>query len=295
MNWLLVALAGHFANALAFVVDKILLSGRMQRPGVYVFFIGTLGLLGFVLLPFGELTILPVSVLVTAFIAGASFMAALLAFFNALQQGETTRVVPAVGALVPLWTILFAAVTLGETVSSGQLSGIALLIIGAVVISYERGQAKRLGYREAYLTVLAAGLFALSYTLTKVVFNQTTFIDGFLWMRLAAFSTVVPLLMVPGIRQAIFARGGTRPSALFYVGQAFGALGFVLLNFAVALAPQVSVVNALQGVQYAFLFILAVFVNRFFPGAIHERITRTIVLQKVFALFVLSFGLYLVA
>lgn len=295
MNWLLVALAGHFANAVAFLVDKILLSGRMQRPGVYVFFIGTLGLLGFVLLPFGTMTVLPSAVLAQAFIAGAAFMLALLAFFNALQHGEATRVVPAVGAFVPLWTIVFAAAVLGERISLAQLTGIALLIAGAIAISYERGQGKRLGYREAFLTVLAGGLFALSYTVTKVVFNQTTFIDGFLWMRLFAFCAVVPLLAVPGIRSSIFVRGGTRPPVLFYLGQTFGALGFVLLNFAVALAPQVSVVNALQGVQYAFLFLLAVVVSRFLPGIIHERATRPIIIQKVLALGVLSVGLYFVA
>ncbi|MFA5954921.1 MAG: EamA family transporter [Patescibacteria group bacterium] len=296
MSWLLVVLAGHLANALAFVVDKILLVGKMKYPSVYVFYIGTLGLASFVLFPFGGMHLLSAPVMGKAFVSGASFVVALLAFFTALKKGETTRVAPFVGAFVSLWTILLAGFILGERLTGAEWVGIALLIFGSIIISYERvASATSITWSEAFYIVVAGGFFALSYTLAKAVFNSAEFIPAFLWMRLFAFVSVVPLLLLPTTRRQIFAGDGTRPPLLFYIGQSCGAIGFVLLSWGVERAPSVSIVNALQGVQYAFLFIFVVVLTRFAPRMIQEKLNRQIVLQKIIALIVLGIGLALVA
>ncbi|PJE75493.1 hypothetical protein COV04_04620 [Candidatus Uhrbacteria bacterium CG10_big_fil_rev_8_21_14_0_10_48_11] len=296
MSWLLIVLAGHLANALSYVVNKILLAGKMQTPSVFVFYIGTLGLLSFVLLPFGNLYPLAPVTMIEAFVGGASFMGALLAFFTALKKGETTRVVPFVGSFVSLWTLLLAGIILGERLNGIEWVGIALLIVGSIIITREPTASKtRLNSVEVFYIVLAGGLFALSYTVTKVVFNAADFIPAFLWMRVFAFASVVPLLLLPNIRRQIFSGNGERPPFLFYLGQGFGAIGFVLLNFGVDLAPSVSVVNALQGVQYAFLFLFVVFFAYFAPRILKEKFTFAIVVQKVGALIVLGIGLALVA
>jgi len=299
MTWLIVVLGGHFANALAFVIDKILLAGKMKHPAVYVFYIGSLGMLSFILWPFGTFSLMSANLMIQGFISGASFMLALLCFFHALKKGETTRVVPFVGGLVPVWTIIFASILLHEFLNRGEWMGVALLVIGAIIISYEPVQTKNsITISEAVYIVSAAGFFALSYTLAKVVFNGTEFINGFLWMRLFAFLSVVPLLLSSATRRAIFSGGddgGEKPTPLFFIGQALGAIGFVLLNWGIQLAPSVSIVNALQGVQYAFLFVLVVVLTLFAPGLIREKLTKQIVIQKVLALIVLAFGLVFVA
>ena len=53
MNWLIIVLAGHFLNALAFLMDKFLLTKKIPSPFVYAFFIGALGILALILIPFG--------------------------------------------------------------------------------------------------------------------------------------------------------------------------------------------------------------------------------------------------
>lgn len=295
MSWLLVALLGHFANAGAFVIDKILLVGKMKYPVVYVFYINALGLIVLPVVPFLNVVSLPSNLWLTVVVAGATFTYALLAFFTALKNAEASRVVPLVGAAVPIWTFVFAWVALSERLAVAEMWGIVLLVLGAVLISYERkGRAMRVA--DALLGVIAGALFALSYTYTKLVFNELDFISGFVWIKIASFVAVLPLLVLPhALRRILRPDHQTKPTPLFFVGQVSGGIGFVLLNYAIELAPRVTIVNALQGVQYAFLFVLIMIVGKLSPQTLKENFTALILTQKLFALILLGAGLILVA
>lgn len=301
MFWLFIVLAGHLGNAGAFVIDKILLQKTIRHPAVYVFFIGLLSLAAFVLLPFGHFALPATPVLIQSAISGITFMAALLCFFASLKRSETTRVVPFFGALIPIWTLFFASLFLGEWLSGGEWYGIILLIVGAILISYEHSKtAGAITKSLALLIVLATGLFALSSTMLKAVFNGTDFINGFLWTRLFAFLAVIPLMFLPAVRQSISPASranepGERPNFLFFVGQTLGALGFVFLAWGTQLAPRVTIVNALQGVQYAFLFLLVTIISYIAPRLIKEPLTKFIIIQKTMAIIILAAGLILVA
>src|SRR3989344_3073074 len=105
MNWLAIVLIGHFLNALAFLMDKFLLTKKIPSPFVYAFFIGALGILGVVLIPFGFSV--PSALEITrALVAGATFVLALIFFFAGLKENEVSRVVPLTGGPVALFTFV---------------------------------------------------------------------------------------------------------------------------------------------------------------------------------------------
>lgn len=58
--------------------------------------------------------------------------------------------------------------------------------------------------------------------------------------------------------------------------QFLGGMAVVLQNLAIALAPlaSVAIINALAGVQYAFLFILTTVISIYFPNIIKEKLLR---------------------
>jgi drug/metabolite transporter (DMT)-like permease len=295
MSWLTIALLGHFANAGAFVIDKILLVGKMKYPAVYVFYISALALLSLPLIFFVDVQLLPKNLWITTIIAGATFTYGLLAFFTALKNAEASRVVPLVGAAVPLWTLVIAWFALGERLTNLESLGVMCLVAGAVLISYEK-KGKDIAVRDALVTILAGALFALSFTFTKAVFNEQEFWSGFIWIKLASFAAVMPLLLSSGTRKRLFSPDSqTKPTPLFFIGQVSGAFGFVLLNYAIELAPRVTIVNALQGVQYAFLFIMLAILTWASPNLLKENFSHKVLLQKLFALVVLGGGLYLIS
>lgn len=293
--WLLVVILAHLLNAVAFLVDKFLLSRAVPKPAVYAFFVGMLGAITFVLLPLDfALPTGPQALLDLA--AGATFVFALLCFFSALQRGEASRIVPYIGGTIPIWTLVFAYLALGERLTSRELIAFAVLVLGSALIARE---GSRVGTRRGHayaIASFAAVFFALSTVLMKVIFLHQAFIPGFVWSRAGAVIAALAILLHAPSRAAII-QPQQRPRGslltLFIGGQLAGAVGFLTLQYAVSLASP-TLVNALQGVQYAFIFVLILTLGRTF-SQLRERLTRAIVLQKVAAIVVIAVGLAMLA
>lgn len=289
--WLLIVLGAHAANALAFLVDKFLLSRDVPEPRAYAFAVGALSALGAVLLIFDPTLPRPSDIPLDV-AAGATFVVALLLFFTALRRGEASRIVPFIGGTIPMYTFLLSYLFLGERLSPRELVAFVLLVIAAALISREApGEGSR--NRGAYLPASASAVcFAVSAVLMKAVFVAQPFLSGFAWTRIAAFLTAMLLLAHGPSRRAILAprrRQARRTFWLFIGGQVVGAVGFLGVSYAIALAS-VTLVNALQGVQYAILFVLVLFLGRRFPQ-LRERLTRVVVFQKVAAIVLIAVGL----
>ncbi|MCX6784818.1 MAG: hypothetical protein NTV81_02690, partial [Candidatus Komeilibacteria bacterium] len=79
---------------------------------------------------------------------------------------------------------------------------------------------------------------------------------------------------------------------IYWGDQLLAAAGFLSINYATSLAS-VSLVNALQGVQYAILFILAVLASIFYPKILKESIERGTLILKTISIICIGLGLFL--
>ena len=80
---------------------------------------------------------------------------------------------------------------------------------------------------------------------------------------------------------------------LVFVGQFFGAAGFILQNYAIFLGS-VALVNAAQGMQYALLLIISTFLALTSPKLLKETFSWRIYLQKLLAVLIIGVGLYFI-
>lgn len=306
MPWLWLALLAHALNAIAFVVDKILITKTIPNPVAYTFYIGVLGLLALLLYPFG-VAVPGMGQFGIDLVAGASFSVALFLFFSALRRMETSRVVTLIGALSPVGILVLSRFLIGEQFAVNQWIAFALLVAGGVVVTIERNargqssvvQRTVLRISPGLVYALSASLFfALSLGLAKFAYTREPFLSSFVWQRAGAGALVLLFLLIPTARRAIARAKGPSLSfklkAIFLGNQALGAAGGILLNIAVALGSA-TFVQALQGVQYAFLFLLVVILSKKFPHLLHERLTAAIVTQKVVAVMIIGAGLALLA
>lgn len=297
MNWLIIVLSGHLLNALAFLMDKFLLTKKVTSPFVYAFFIGIFGVVGMALIPFG-FAVPAWPVIARALLGGGTFILALIFFFAALKKNEASRVVPLSGGLVPAFTIVFAYFLLGERLQTEQLIAFVALVLGGILITVESGKKRsssKIGY---FYALVSAIIFAGSSVLMKIVFNEQAFISGFVWSRIGGFLFALLILLIPSQRYQAFhqpkeKRAG-KTALLFFTGQAAGALGYIILAYGISLAS-VSLVNAMQGVQYAFLLILVVFLSRRFPKVLSEKLSGGVLVQKIAAIILISLGIGLIA
>ena len=105
MLWLIVIIVAYFLFAIVALGDKYLLAGP-PNPKSYSFYVGVLGGLVLVLIPFVGFSIPAFYQVLFCFLAGAMFIFALLGMFEGLEKFEASRIIPAVGGILPLFTFL---------------------------------------------------------------------------------------------------------------------------------------------------------------------------------------------
>lgn len=300
MSWLLFSILSYLILAIVFLMDKYLLSVRIPNPKLYALYTGFLGVFIVVIAPFVSFYIPNFPQLSLALLAGIVSVLALFCFYQTLQLFETSRVVPAIGALLPLFTLGFIYIfSVGkETLAISEFPAFTLLIFGSFLITYER--SKNISLSSFKFSIITAFFYALCFVLTKYVYLSQPFWNGFIWMSVGGFLGSFLFLFSKEVRKGVFKaritfRGKT--VFVFFLSKILGGGGGLLQNWAIFLAPLagVAIINVLQGTQYAFLLILTVLLSLEFPNVFKEKITKEIILQKISAILLIGGGLALLA
>ncbi len=155
MTWLLAAIGGHLMNAAAFIIDKSLLTSAFKRSGTYAFVIGMISSSILIFLPTVSWNLSPEGWFAVA-IFGSVFILALWAFFEALSHAEASRIVPIVGSLVPVFTLVNSAIFVNERLPIRVLIGLAFLLVATVLLTRGGPVKQRLSPSTISLCVFAA-------------------------------------------------------------------------------------------------------------------------------------------
>ncbi len=315
MSWILITIIAYFILAIVNLADKFLLDKILPSAKTYTFLVGILGLAILVIAPwFLEWPGLYLFIL--NIIVGMLLPGALMLLYTALRLGDASKIITLIGGSVPIFTILLSFILLGERFTGMQYMAFFYLIfwdashlLSPAIISYFPSghelwtkvivwfgfdNLKRL--RAILVAVLSAFIFALFFVGSKYLYNNQEFISAFIWIRVGSFISVLFFLLHKASRKEIFKsikklRGKSR--TVFISNQGLAAIGFFLQNYAISLGS-VALVNALQGVQYVFLLILASLITIFYPKVLKEKISKFIILQKLVGIGLISFGLYFI-
>jgi len=301
-SWFLIAIIGHVLNAVAFIVDKALLTTAFKRSGTYATLIGGLSSIALLALPWTKLP--DVQSLIPVFGFGTLFVLGVWLFFEALRRAEATRVVPIIGSLVPVFTLSITSILIDERLSTSGFYGFLLLVIATAILSYGK-RGERLTVPTIFIAVASAFLFASSSALGKISFQQTAFLDVFVWSRFATlFTSLMIGFFAPGVKVELLKLASPHThlaaeqesGAFFYMlfGQLCGACGFILLQYAIS-QGSAALVNALQATQYAILILVAWFGGAYFRRILQEHRSQTSIVIKSTAIGLAGIGLYLVS
>ncbi|MDP3696643.1 MAG: DMT family transporter, partial [Candidatus Taylorbacteria bacterium] len=298
MNWIYFALLAQLINAGVVLLDKFLLTSKsVARPLVYVFYVSMLSGTAFLLLPFKlifprQLVFWPTGpVIWLSLTIGLAFTLSIYFLYNALSSADASDVAPVVGAVSALATLLFSFLLLGGVLTGNFLLGFVFLTAGTALMSYFRFNRRIIGY------VLLAGIFfALSAVTVKMLFNITSFWNGFFWSRLGNVAVALPLLLWPANRK-IFRHNfqvSTLQTKFLVLASKFAAgIAFLLILTAISFG-NVALVNALVGTQFIFLLLFALIFTKRFPGYFYETVHHHVaIIQKVLATLLIVAGYFL--
>lgn len=286
------AITAYFLLAIVELIDKHILSAPKVSPLIYSFYAGLLGVVAIVIWPF-DFSFLSLGLTIAALMAGATFFVGIFFLYGAIMEGEVSRVVSIVGGVSPILIFIFSLLFLGEKIHIPSFIALMMLIAGSGLLSFVRnGDKYQFGKHFFLLCFLGAFFFAISYGLTKAVFLKTSFINGFVWMRMGTVVCSLLVLLEPKLRRSIFEGSRGFPpklSTLFIFNKGISALAHVAVNYAIKLGS-VAIVNALVSLEYVFIFILTCGLSCFLPKVFYESLSPKNLIPKIVGIGLVSAG-----
>ena len=281
--WIYIAIVAYTLNAIAFVIDKHLLSAPILRPISYAFWVSILSIAVIVVAPFGVYWV-NFNYFLIAFISGASFFFALIFLYKAIKKTDVSVASTNVGVLGVIFTYVFSVLILGDSLSVQHITALGLMVAGILFL----GKAGKGIWLEALMSGI---VFGLSTVLLKFTFNNSTFLNGFFWTRMGLVGMALFSLIVPFVRRDVFSSLKGSPKAsrfIFVLNKIIASVGFALLYVAIKLG-NVSVVNALLGVQFALIFVLALIFRNKIPGVV-EDVKGMVLVKKIAGIILIGVG-----
>ncbi len=187
--WLPITIFAYLMNAGVYTADKYFLSKKLHSSVAYAFYVGIWSIGNAILFLFVPWFFPSWQWLILDLVAGFLFLFALVAWYKALHQSEATKVVPIVGAFIPVYSFLLSYIFLGQALSQRELLALLILIVGGVLISIKQKKENRIkkflhtimyffGSKKAELhpvgrlitnSLIAAFVFASYYVLIKFI------------------------------------------------------------------------------------------------------------------------------
>lgn len=300
MSWLIVTILAYFFLAIVSLFDRYLLVGPIPSPYAYTFYVGILWFfISLVLIPFG-LELGDFKILVLGLMTGLIRIFAILFLTKSIVESEISRVIPAIGGLLPIFTFLLFSIFLpqAESFTLFSLSAFFFLLLGSVSISLKEFSFEIFNFKILKYPTISALLFAINFFLTKLLYLKTNFITGFFWVLIGGGIGVLTFLIFFKTRKEILTQKPTpKVSGFFIFGQTVGGLGVLFQFYALFLAKpyQVPLINALEGVRYVFLLLFISILSIWRPQLLKEEVKGKILYQKIFAVLLIGIGLAILA
>jgi len=303
MSWLTLTIIAQFLNSIVALFDKYFVtSKKITTPILYVFYTGILTILGTLLyipslfgaesLPqFSNIGGLSGFVFFVILCASISQLCALWGLFSALKRNDASDVVPVIGSLSAVVALVIGYIFGATALPIHFTFGFAFLVFGTLLISHLRFSMKTFMY-----SVVGGVGFALHGLLLKVALLNTSFDTGFFWFAVMTSLLSGTLFFFPYVRKVFFSQTKEKhiktTGAILIGNKIIAGVAGILLIKAIEVG-EVSIIQALGGLQFVFLFLIALVFGRITPIDFGENLTRKDIYQKLISIGIISIGFVL--
>lgn len=295
--WFLITIIGYFLLAAVLVLDKLILTKSVGKPVVYTFYSTVFLLAAFLAWPFG--VVLPSGIdIVWAMVSGVGFGFGMWTLFIAVKAGEASHINPFIGGVITIATYIFSFLLLGEQLTSAQVAGVMVMSFATLLLSFEKSKTHH-GFHTGFLWGIASGIiFAVSHVAAKHMYEHYDFLTGLVWTRGTAGFFGLALLFFPSVNRALFGKKPKKKvkgyakrhaTAIVVANKVLSVIGIILVHYGISIGS-VTLVNALAGVEYAFMFIMIFLCTKFLPKVFKEYFTKRELAVEVIAIALIALG-----
>ena len=297
--WLLFAFSGPVLWAASTHIDKYLVDRYFQEADTVVLIVFT-SLVSICLLPFiwyfqPGVFALPWFSIAVMIASGVLYMGAMVFYLRAIQSEEASVVAPLFQTTV-FFTLLLAYIFLGETLTLNKAAGVALIVLGAVILSLdETFRLRRFKWRLVLLMLACTFILALASVIFKFYAVRDEFWVTTFWTYAGDVLFGLGILAVPRYCKQLMRllRTNTGPLlALSGANELINLGGGLGVRFALLLAP-VALVSAISSTTTLFVFAFGLLLSLFLPALSREDTSRANLIQKGVSALIVTAGVLL--
>lgn len=302
MSWFLIALIPPAIWSATNHFDKYLVSKYFKGGGVgaLMMFSSIIGIfiLGVIAIVHPEVLNYPIAKGIFIILNGFVYLLATLPYLYALKKDEASIAVP-MFQLIPVFSYFLAWLILGETLNVSQILGGILIILGAIVISLELSEVRKISIKKEVLLLmtLSSFVYALNFSFFKFFAISAEFWTTSFW-EYTGFAIFAFLLFVfiKKYRDEFLSTLKANKVAVLTlngVNEILNIIAKLSFNFASLLAP-ITLVWIVNGFQSFFVFFYGVILTLFFPHISQENITRKHLAHKLLAIIIIFVGTFFI-
>lgn len=273
--WLTLAVLAYLLTAVAFVIDKYLLATPIPKPFSYAFWVAILSTPVLLLIPFFDIHLPSLSYFTVSFISGTAFFGGLILLYKSIRESDISIASTQVGVSTAVFTYIFSLLLFKELLPLHNSVALFLLIVGMLFLG-------RSGKNIILYAIGAGALIAMSFVLLKWTFVQSDFINGVFWTRIGFIGSALLALISAKARKEIksSAKNAPKTSKFVFVGnKLLAGIAFFLLYYSILLG-NVAIINALLGLQFLFIFLIALAIKDRLPG-VKEDLSKGAMTNKI--------------
>jgi drug/metabolite transporter (DMT)-like permease len=295
--WVFLALAAALFFALVHIIDEYCVEMIFEYPWLGVITSALASLVILVPLPF----IVPFTgwewpstlVIITAVFAGILIQISQLLYFNALAN-TNAGIVAAYWNMIPAMLPMLSFIFLNKVLTPNQYFGIIILIFASnIMLLSDHNYETR---TKAFLLMLGASLIqAISYLLQDFVYENSTYIVGFVSFTMGIICVGILPLALPKIRN-VLTQSSNRLLSATKIFLAVEILNLIALAFAQKSIQEgsPSLVAAVETTIPGFTFLISVLCIPFFSMSYDKEIFSDLG-RKLSALSMMIVGVYMVS
>lgn len=299
MNWFFIALAAPALWALVNHIDKYIISKYFTGKGVgsLVLFTSLSGVIISVFILMFSYNSLNIGLIPAIIIGvnGAILVASFIPYLYALEDEEASYVT-SLFQLIPVFTYFLALIFLHEYLTPIQIFASSLVVVGAILISFDFSHSIRFKIRPFLLMVLSTFMLAVNALIFKIVAVGANFWGTAFWEYIGGgIFGVILFFSFRLYREQFIAtiqKSKVTVLTLNTGSELFNIAAKLLANFASLLVP-LTLVWVVNGFQPMIVFIYGVILTIFIPRWGKEDLGKKVVIQKVSAMLIIFLGILL--
>ena len=230
-----------------------------------------------------------ISVLSASFI----YIIATVFYLKAIEKNDASIVV-IMFQMIPVFSYILALILFKENLTSRQIIGSIIIILSAVIISFDFNEKNnRKKFKALLLMTLSSLCYSIYFILFDIGIRNSSYYSCAFWYQIGFLIIGMGLLLLKSFRIPFINavnKNGKRYLILNTTNEVINLIANLLVNYANLLIP-IALVNVLSGFQGAFAFIFGITGTILLPNYIKEDLRKKVVIQKIVCIILGIMGL----